>query len=59
MNQSINYCLTEGEDVRLKHLKDPKAFIKNSSDMNDANKNINEYNPRAKPEIKTSTSKFH
>ena len=38
----INKC----EKVGLDHFDDPKAFIKYSNDMQDAYKNIDDYNPK-------------
>ena len=32
----------------MKHLKDAKVFIEYSNDMNEAYKNINDYNPKKK-----------
>ena len=38
------YLINIREKTGLKHFNDPKAFIKNSNDMCDVYKNINEYN---------------
>ena len=38
------YLIDEREKVGLNHYNDPKAFIKYSNDMQDAYKNIEEYN---------------
>ena len=39
------YLINKREKVGLNRLKDPKAFIKYSSDMQNVYKNIEEYNP--------------
>ena len=39
------YLINNREGVGINHLKDPKAFIEYSNDMNDVYKNINNYNP--------------
>ena len=38
-------------EIGFKYLKDPKVFIEYSSDMNDAYKNTNEYNPQKKRNV--------
>ena len=39
------------EDVGIKHLNDPKAFIEYSQCMDDVYNNINDYNPTRKRKI--------
>ena len=38
------FLINESESTELKHFNDPKPFIEYSNDMQDVNKNINEYN---------------
>ena len=45
MNPKYQYLINVREKVGLKRFNDPKAFIEYSSDMHDAYKNINYYNP--------------
>ena len=45
------FLINKRESTGLKHLNDPKAFIEYSNDMQDANKNIEEYNPGEKHKI--------
>ena len=40
------YLINKREKVGQNHFDDPKAFIKYSNDMQDAYKNIEDYNPR-------------
>ena len=39
------YLINNGEGVCINHLKDPKAFIEYSNDMNNVYKNTDNYNP--------------
>ena len=39
------YLINKGEKVGLHHFDDPKAFMEYSNDMQDAYKNIEDYNP--------------
>ena len=43
--------INKRESADLKYLNDSKAFIKNSNDMDDIYKNIEEYNPNKKRKI--------
>ena len=45
MNPKYQYLINVREKVGLKRFNDPKAFTEYSSDMHDAYKNINYYNP--------------
>ena len=45
MQQNINCDLRKKRSASLKYLNDSSAFIKYSSDMDDNNENIKEYNP--------------
>ena len=45
------YLINKSEKVGLDHSDDSKAFIEYSNDMRDANKNIDEYNPRKKRKV--------
>ena len=38
------YLILKSEDVRIKHLNNPNAFIKCSNTMDDVYENINNYN---------------
>ena len=38
------YLILKGEDVGIKHLNNPNAFIKCSNTMDDVYENINNYN---------------
>ena len=42
------YLINKREKVGLNYFNDPKAFIEYSTDMLDANKNIEDYNPDKK-----------
>ena len=42
------YLIKKREKVGLNHFNDPKAFIEYSNDMQDVNKNIEDYNPGKK-----------
>ena len=42
------YLIKKRENIGLKNLKDSKAFIENSNNMQDVYKNIEEYNPSRK-----------
>ena len=42
------YLITKREKVGLNHYDDPKAFMEYSNDMQDAQKNIEDYNPEEK-----------
>ena len=39
------FLINERESTGLRHFNDPKAFIEYSNDMQDAYKNIDDYNP--------------
>ena len=39
------------EDVRIKHLNDPEAFIRCSNAMDDVYEDINDYNPSRKRKV--------
>ena len=39
------FLINKRESIGLKHFSDPKAFIEYSTDLHDAYKNINDYNP--------------
>ena len=45
------FLIKKCEDVGIKHLNDPKAFIEYSQYMNDVYSNINDYNPNRKRKI--------
>ena len=45
------FLINERESIGLKHFNDLKAFIEYSNDMQDVDKNINEYNPGKKRKI--------
>ena len=45
------YLINKIEKVGLDHLKDPRAFIESSNDMQDVYKNIEDYNPGKKRKI--------
>ena len=45
------YLTDKREKVGLDHLKDPKAFMEYSNDMEDVYKNIENYNPGKKRKI--------
>ena len=40
-----DYFIIKCENVGIKHLNNPKAFIECSNTMDDVYKNINDYNP--------------
>ena len=42
------FLIKEFEDVRIKHLNDPKAFIEYSQYMDDVYNNIDDYNRKIK-----------
>ena len=42
------YLINKHENVGLDHLKDPRAFMEYSNDMQDVYKNIEDYNPNKK-----------
>ena len=44
MNQSIQYLINKREQVGIKNLNDPHAFIEYSNDMNNVLDDINNYN---------------
>ena len=46
--QSTNYFINEKEKVRIKKLKNPKAFIDCSQTIDDVYKNLIDYNPTKK-----------
>ena len=45
------YLIKKREDARIKHFNDLNAFIECSNSMDDAYKNINDYNPNRKRKI--------
>ena len=45
------FLIKKREDVGIKHLNDPKAFIEYSQCMDDFSNNINDYNPSNKRKI--------
>ena len=45
MNQNISFLIKKREDVGIKHLNDPSAFLECSQCMNNVYNNINDYNP--------------
>ena len=45
------FLIKKREDVGIKHLNDPKAFIEYSQCMDDFPNNINDYNPSNKRKI--------
>ena len=47
----LKYLINKREEVGLKHLKDPKAFIEYSNDMNSVYRRIEMWNPRKKTEV--------
>ena len=50
MNPSSNFG-KKREDVGIKHLNDPEAFIKCSNTMDDVYEGINDYNPSRKRKV--------
>ena len=48
---SYQLLINKREKVDLKHYNDPKVFMEYSNDMQDAYKNIEEYNPGKKREV--------
>ena len=48
---SYQLLINKHEKVDLKHYNDPKVFMEYSNDMQDAYKNIEEYNPGKKREV--------
>ena len=51
MNQNITFQLKKREDVGIKHLLHPKAFIEYSQRMDYVYNNIDDYNPTRKRKI--------
>ena len=47
------YLINKREKVGLNHYNDPKAFMEYSNDMQDAYKNIEDYNPRKTRKVLT------
>ena len=45
---NYQFLIKKGEEVGIKHLNDPKAFIEYSNTMDDVQNNINDYNPNEK-----------
>ena len=45
MKKKYQYLINKREKVGLNHFDDPKAFMEYSNDMQDAHKNIEDYNP--------------
>ena len=45
MNQNIIFLIKNLEDIGIKYLNDPKAFIEYSAHMDDVNNNFDKYNP--------------
>ena len=46
---NCQFLINRRESTGIKYLNDLKPFIKYSNDMDDLNKNIEEYNPNKKP----------
>ena len=46
-----HFLIKKREDVGIKHLNDPKAFIEYSVYMDDVYSNIDDYNPNRKRKI--------
>ena len=44
------YLINKRDKIGLDHFNDPKAYMEHSSDMLDAYKNIEDYNPDKKKE---------
>ena len=44
MNQKYQFLIKKRDDVRIKHLDDPKAFTEYSNTMDDVYNNIDHYN---------------
>ena len=42
------FLIKKSEDIRIKHLNDPKAFIKYSNTMDDVYNNTDDYNSTKK-----------
>ena len=49
--KKYQYLINEREKVGLNHFNDPKAFMEYSNDMQDVQKNIEDYNPIKKRKI--------
>ena len=49
--KKYQYLINKREKVGLNHFNDPKPFVEYSNDMQDAYKNIEDYNPIKKREI--------
>ena len=49
--RKYQYLINKREKVGLDHLKDPKAFMEYSDDMQYIHKNIEDYNPGEKSKI--------
>ena len=45
------FLINKRESTGLRHFNDPKAFIEYSNDMQDAYKNIDDYNPDEEDKI--------
>ena len=45
------FLIKKREDVGVKHLNDPKAFIEYSAYMDDVYNNFNDYNPNRRRKI--------
>ena len=45
------FLIKKREDVGIKHLNDPKAFIEHSNTMDDVYNNINDYKPNRNKRI--------
>ena len=45
------FLIKKREDVEIKHLNDPKAFIEYSKCMDDVYNNINDYNPNRRRKV--------
>ena len=48
---NYHFLIKKFEDVGIKHLNDPKAFIEYSQCMDDVYNNIDDYNPNRKRKI--------
>ena len=51
MKQNINFLISKQKSTGSKHFNDFNTFVEYSYDMDDINKNIEEYNPNKKRKI--------
>ena len=49
--KKYQYLINKRENVGLNHFNDPKAFMEHSNDIQDARKNIEDYNPIKKRKV--------